>query len=60
IPKNGGGQRQGGERPPGRTPSKPAHRAHGKPAARGPQSHAGPKTRSGGQPAFAGRRDTRA
>src|SRR3546814_7305470 len=26
IPKNGGGQRQGGQRPPG----KPAHRAHGK------------------------------
>jgi len=61
IPKNGGGQRQGGQRPPSRAPSKPAHRAHGKPAARGAQSHAGPKQRTGGgQGAYAGRRDTRA
>jgi ATP-dependent RNA helicase RhlE len=51
IPKNGGGQRQGqGQRP--------AHRAHAKPAAR--TAHAGPKQRSGGQAAWAGRRDTRA
>jgi len=56
IPKNGGGQRQGGQRPPG----KPAHRAHGKPGARsGAPAHAGPK-RKGGQGAYAGRRDTRA
>ena len=56
IPKNGGGQRQGGQRPPG----KPAHRAHGRPGARnGAPGHAGPK-RKGGQAAFAGRRDTRA
>jgi ATP-dependent RNA helicase RhlE len=56
IPKNGGGQRQGGQRPPG----KPAHRAHGKPGARsGAPAHAGPK-RKGGQAAFAGRRDSRA
>jgi ATP-dependent RNA helicase RhlE len=54
IPKNGGGgQRQGGPRPPG----KPAHRAHGRPGARpGAPGHAGPK-RKGGQGAFAGRRD---
>ncbi len=57
IPKNGGGgQRQGGNRPPG----KPAHRAHGKPGARnGAPGHAGPKRKSG-QGAYAGRRDTRA
>jgi ATP-dependent RNA helicase RhlE len=56
IPKNGGGQRQGGQRPPG----KPAHRAHGKPGARnGAPAHAG-RQRSGGQAAYAGRRDTRA
>ena len=59
IPKNGGGgQRQGqpraGQRPQGR----PAHRPHGKPAAR--SGHAGPKQRSGGQGAWAGRRDSRA
>jgi ATP-dependent RNA helicase RhlE len=55
IPKNGGGQRQG-QRPQART-GKPAHRPHGKPAARG--GHAGPKQRSGGQ-ADRGRRATRA
>ncbi len=56
IPKNGGGQRQGGQRPPG----KPAHRAHGRPGGRnGAPGHAGPK-RKGGQGAYAGRRDTRA
>ena len=55
IPKNGGGQRQG-QRPQGRA-GKPAHRPHGKPAAR--SGHAGPKQRSG-QGAWAGRRDTRA
>jgi len=45
IPKNGGGQRQGGQRPPGRNAAaKPAHRPHAKPAAR--TGHAGPK-RSG-------------
>ncbi|GAB3305339.1 DEAD/DEAH box helicase [Luteimonas notoginsengisoli] len=57
IPKNGGGgQRPGGQRPPG----KPAHRPHGKPGARpGAPGHAGPKRKSG-QGAFAGRRDTRA
>jgi ATP-dependent RNA helicase RhlE len=54
IPRNGGGQRDGGQRPPGR----PAHRPHGRPAAR--TAHAGPKQRSGGQGAYAGRRDTRA
>ena len=49
IPKNGGGgQRQG---------AKPAHRPHGKPAARGGHA-AGPKR--SGQGAWAGRRDTRA
>ena len=58
IPKNGGGQRQGGQRPPGRgAAAKPAHRAHGKPGAR-PTAHAGPKR--SGQGAWAGRRDTRA
>jgi ATP-dependent RNA helicase RhlE len=57
IPKNGGGQRQGGQRPPGRNAAaKPAHRTHGKPAAR--TAHAGPKR--SGQGAWAGRRDTRA
>jgi len=60
IPKNGGGQRQGGQRPAGRMPAKPAHRAHGKPAARGTHAHAGPKQHRGGQGAYAGRRDTRA
>src|SRR5690606_8702992 len=55
IPKNGGGQRQGGNRPPG----KPAHRAHGKPGARNGAGHAGPKRKSG-QGAYAGRRGTRA
>jgi len=54
IPRNGGGQRDGGQRPPGR----PAHRPHGRPATR--SAHAGPKQRSGGQGAWAGRRDTRA
>ena len=53
IPRNGGGQRDG-QRPPGR----PASRPHGRPAAR--TAHAGPKQRSGGQGAYAGRRDTRA
>ncbi|MCI4566889.1 DEAD/DEAH box helicase [Lysobacter sp. CFH 32150] len=49
IPRNGGGQRDGGQRPPGR----PANRPHGRPAAR--TSHAGPKQRSGGgQGAWAG------
>jgi ATP-dependent RNA helicase RhlE len=58
IPKNGGGQRQGGQRPPGRgAAAKPAHRQHGKPAAR-TTAHAGPKR--SGQGAWAGRRDTRA
>jgi ATP-dependent RNA helicase RhlE len=52
IPKNGGGQRQG-QRPGA---GKPAHRPHGKPAAR--SAHAGPKR--SGQGAWAGRRDTRA
>ena len=56
IPKNGGGQRQG-QRPPARS-GKPGHRPHGKPAAR--SGHAGPKQRSGGQGAWAGRRDSRA
>jgi ATP-dependent RNA helicase RhlE len=55
IPKNGGGQRQG-QRPQGA--AKPAHRPHGKPAAR--TAHAGQKQRSGGQAAWAGRRDSRA
>ncbi len=61
IPKNGGGQRQGGHRPP----SKPAHRAHGKPGDRGAHAHAGPKQHRSGQGAYAGayagsRRGTRA
>ena len=58
IPKNGGGQRQGGQRPPG----KPAHRPHGKPGARpGAPAHAGARQRTGGGRArYAGRRDTRA
>jgi ATP-dependent RNA helicase RhlE len=53
IPRNGGGQRDG-QRPPPR----PGHRPHARPATRG--AHAGPKQRSGGQGAYAGRRDTRA
>jgi ATP-dependent RNA helicase RhlE len=54
IPRNGGGQRDG-QRPPPR----PGHRPHARPSA--PRSaHAGPKQRSGGQGAYAGRRDTRA
>ncbi|MEO6139083.1 MAG: DEAD/DEAH box helicase [Luteimonas sp.] len=54
IPKNGGGQRDG-QRPPGR----PGHRPHARAGA--PRTaHAGPKQRSGGQGAYAGRRDTRA
>jgi ATP-dependent RNA helicase RhlE len=60
IPSNGGrGQKPGGQRPPAR----PAHRAHGKPQARGPQAHAGPKQHRGGRAgssAGGGRRDTRA
>ena len=54
IPRNGGGGQRDGQRAPGR----PGHRPHGKPAAR--NGHAGPKQRSGGQGAYAGRRDTRA
>jgi ATP-dependent RNA helicase RhlE len=54
IPRNGGGQRDGGQRAPGR----PTHRPHARPGARA--AHAGPKQRSGGQGAYAGRRDTRA
>ncbi|MEO5566117.1 MAG: DEAD/DEAH box helicase [Luteimonas sp.] len=55
IPKNGGGQRAPGRGAAG----KPAHRAHAKPAAR--TAHAGPKKpRTGGQAAWAGRRDSRA
>ena len=55
IPKNGGSGRPGGQRPP----TRPAHRPHGKPAPR--HAHAGPKQhRSGGQGAYAGRRDSRA
>ena len=53
IPRNGGGQRDG-QRPP----SRPGHRPHARPATR--TAHAGPKQRSGGQGAYAGRRDTRA
>jgi ATP-dependent RNA helicase RhlE len=53
IPRNGGGQRDG-QRPP----SRPGNRPHARPAPR--TSHAGPKQRSGGQGAYAGRRDTRA
>ena len=54
IPRNGGGQKQGGQRPPGR----PGNRPHARPVAR--TGHAGPKQRSSGQGAYAGRRDTRA
>ncbi len=53
IPRNGGGQRDG-QRPP----SRPGHRPHARPATR--SAHAGPKQRSNGQGAYAGRRDTRA
>ncbi len=53
IPKNGGGQRQ-----PRRPGAKPAHRPHGKPAAR--SAHAGPKQRSAGRDARGGRRGSRA
>jgi ATP-dependent RNA helicase RhlE len=54
IPRNGGGQRDG-QRPPAR----PGHRPHARTAP--PRTaHAGPKQRSGGQGAYAGRRDTRA
>jgi ATP-dependent RNA helicase RhlE len=53
IPRNGGGQRDG-QRPP----SRPGNRPHARPAPR--TAHAGPKQRSGGQGAWAGRRDTRA
>src|SRR5688500_7660901 len=60
IPKNGGQQRPGGQRPPSRTP-RPAHRAHGKPGDRGAHAHAGPKQHRSGQGAYAGtRRDSRA
>ncbi|TWI04992.1 ATP-dependent RNA helicase RhlE [Luteimonas cucumeris] len=61
IPKNGGGQRQGGQRPPTRAPGKAAHRPHGKPGDRGAHAHAGPKQHRSGQGAYAGaRRGTRA
>ncbi|CAN5660264.1 DEAD/DEAH box helicase [soil metagenome] len=57
IPKNGGQRPGGGQRPP----SKPAHRAHGRPQARGAQAHAGPKQHRSGQPAHVGaRRGSRA
>ena len=54
IPKNGGGQRQGGQHPP----RKPAHRAHGKPQARTAHAHAAPKR--AGRDARSSRRGTRA
>ncbi len=55
VPKNGGG----GQRQPARRPgAKPAHRSHGKPAAR--STHAGPKQRSSGRDARDGRRGSRA
>ncbi len=60
IPKNGGGQRQGGERPPGRAPAKPAHRAHGRPQSRAPQAHAGPKQHRSGPRGAGTRSDSRA
>ena len=57
IPKNGGGQRTGGNRPP----TRPAHRPHGKPASRGAHAHAGPKQHRGGaQGTRAGTRGSRA
>lgn len=60
IPKNGGQQRPGGQRPPSRAP-RPGHRAHGKPGDRGAHAHAGPKQHRSGQGAYAGsRRDSRA
>ncbi|MDH5823364.1 DEAD/DEAH box helicase [Luteimonas sp. RD2P54] len=59
IPKNGGGQRQG-QRTQARAPGKPAHRAHGKPQARGPQAHAGPKQHRGGAKPSGARRGARA
>ncbi|GAA4866875.1 DEAD/DEAH box helicase [Luteimonas vadosa] len=60
IPKNGGGRGQGGQRPPGRAPSKPAHRAHGKPQSRSAQPHAGPKQHRGGGRSTGARRGSRA
>ncbi|MEZ0471989.1 DEAD/DEAH box helicase [Luteimonas salinilitoris] len=57
IPKNGGS----GQRSQGRPAGKPAHRAHGKPQARGAQPHAGPKQhRGGGRSGSGSRRDSRA
>jgi len=53
IPKNGGGGRPGGQRPP----TRPAHRPHGKPAPR--HAHAGPKQHRGGQAARTAQRDAR-
>ncbi len=55
IPKNGGG----GQRQPARRPgAKPAHRSHGKPAAR--TAHAGPKQRGTARDVRGGRRGSRA
>jgi ATP-dependent RNA helicase RhlE len=62
-PANGRGQQRpaGGQQPPRRAASKPAHRAHGKPQSRGAQAHAGPKQHRGqdGRPGGS-RRDSRA
>jgi ATP-dependent RNA helicase RhlE len=57
-----GSDAAGARRPGGNTaPRKPAHRPHGKPAARGAQAHAGPKQHRGGAGrGQGGRRDSRA
>jgi ATP-dependent RNA helicase RhlE len=57
-----GSDAAGARRPGGNAaPRKPAHRPHGRPAARGAQAHAGPKQhRGGGGRGQGGRRDSRA
>ncbi|MFP5373949.1 MAG: RNA helicase, partial [Gammaproteobacteria bacterium] len=54
-----GSDAAGARRPGGNAARKPAHRPHGRPAARGAQPHAGPKQHSGGR-GQGGRRDSRA
>ena len=58
---SGANARPAGDQPPGRRAAgKPAHRAHGRPADRGAQAHAGPAPHRGGRPQQGERRDTRA